>query len=35
MVVHFYEGDSFLFFFVFFSRTQATRAVARVFVTEI
>jgi hypothetical protein len=33
MVVHFYEGDSFFFFF--FSRTQATRAVARVFVTEI
>ena len=31
MFVHFYEGDSFFFF----SRTQATCAVARVFVTEI
>ena len=30
MVVHFYEGDSFLS-----SRTQATRAVACAFVTEI
>ena len=36
MFFHFYEGDSFFFFFFFFSsRTQATRAVAPVFVTEI